>query len=215
MKGECDFTYRHYEFILDEIRRFYNHYTFNQRTEVDRGKPIIFIRHDVDCGLHYVLNIARLERKYNIRTTYFVRIDAIGYNPFSYPNSRHIIQLRELGHEIGLHFSTSKVAQGNSVLSYIKQQKDFVEAFFGIEIVSASAHEPTRQSCKVTEQELNQIGIKNYAYGQFFFRELKYISESGGEWREGCVCNFLAKKIDLQVLTHPFWWYESTPLENY
>jgi hypothetical protein len=45
--------------------------------------------------------------------------------------------------------------------------------------------------------------------------EMKYLSESGGRWRESCFHNWINQVDRLQVLVHPFWWYDKVPQENY
>ena len=48
------------------------------------------------------------------------------------------------------------------------------------------------------------------AYEPAFFREIKYLSDSKGTWREGCICQWLqdSSLAHFQVLTHPIWWGE-------
>jgi hypothetical protein len=43
----------------------------------------------------------------------------------------------------------------------------------------------------------------------------KYLSDSNGRWREGCVCGHLEEYERLCVLTHGWWWFETSPVENY
>ncbi len=58
-------------------------------------------------------------------------------------------------------------------------------------------------------------GLRYQAYGEdFTLPTMKYISDSSGRWREGHFGLWPGKVDRLQVLTHPFWWFERVPQEN-
>jgi hypothetical protein len=56
---------------------------------------------------------------------------------------------------------------------------------------------------------------KNRCHNSSFFQEYKYLSDSSCNWREGCFSKHVGKYSHLLVLTHPIWWYNKSPAENY
>lgn len=82
-------------------------------------------------------------------------------------------------------------------------------------INSFSIHEPSRTSLIVDNETLNRLQLKHNSYDKKYFKDIKYISDSGGRWREGHFAEWLDKVDQIQILTHPLWWYESSPQENY
>ena len=58
--------------------------------------------------------------------------------------------------------------------------------------------------------------VRYHAYeARFTTPTMKYLSDSSGHWREGHFAEWVDKVPVLQVLTHPFWWFETVPAENY
>ena len=168
--------------------------------------PFIFLRHDVDRFSARALNMATAERCIGVTSTYYFRSGSGGEFP-----CEHIMSIASMGHEIGLHFDGIPFigSSGKDLASVFKKDKELLEAMFNIEIVSASLHAfwtlPVPDYFGFSVEEL---GIENYAYSPKFTKDMKYISDSRGGWREGCPCSLLGKYPKIQCLTHPYWWYE-------
>ena len=98
----------------------------------------------------------------------------------------------------------------------LKREIKILSEMFGERIYGASTHEPKRAGISIIESNVKGFGLTYEAYFPQFFKKMKYISESGCRWREGCMCKFIQEKTPkLTILTHPFWWHEKSPLENY
>ncbi|MFH0778530.1 MAG: hypothetical protein V2A71_07865 [Candidatus Eisenbacteria bacterium] len=95
------------------------------------------------------------------------------------------------------------------------REKRIIEAIFEVPIVSAAAHLPGKSRRVITEENLSEFGLKHEAYTARFTKDFKYLSDSNGRWREGCLCEHLGKHKRICVLIHPFWWFDKTPVENY
>jgi hypothetical protein len=52
------------------------------------------------------------------------------------------------------------------------------------------------------------LEVKYYSYSNEFTKEMKYLSDSSGIWREGCCCKHLGNHDRFQILTHPEWWFD-------
>ena len=54
-------------------------------------------------------------------------------------------------------------------------------------------------------------------YENRFFKDIKYLSDSKKNWREGCPCQAIleGKYQQLQLLTHPIWWGTDDDLHRF
>ena len=124
-----------------------------------------------------------------------------------------------MGHEIGLHYEPSySEITGKDPAQCLGVSLAALENCADIKVESISPHEPTRTGSYHIEKNLmHQFGLRHQAYDNKFVKNMKYISDSSCNWREGCMHKFLqlAQHQSLCILTHPFWWYENSPLENY
>lgn len=214
----CDFSYDHYRDCLNNaLERSYIFYKFCEYE--NRGKKNIFMRHDVDHNLKLAIKMAEVEESLGIKSTYFIRTHAVGYNIFSIESTKILKDIVSMGHEIGFHYenSYSRVTKKDTEKCF-KISLAALENCADVKVVSASPHEPSRsKSNKISQNIIKRAGIKYQAYDDIFVKKMKYISDSSCNWREGCMHNFInSEKYDeLCILTHPFWWYNQSPLENY
>ncbi|MDT3741066.1 MAG: hypothetical protein RO257_16370 [Candidatus Kapabacteria bacterium] len=102
-----DFTYFKYEKLLKVITEIsIPVYTVIDWYEQKPEKGIL-IRHDIDRWADNALQIAELESRYNIKTTYYFRKTKGSFKP------EIIRRIAELGHEIGYHYEDLSLASGN------------------------------------------------------------------------------------------------------
>lgn len=84
----------------------YHFYTlndyFNQKSKNINGN-IIVNRVDIDLSCKKAKILANIFNSLNIKATFFVRLHAPEYNPFSFENYKCLKFIKESGHEIGLH----------------------------------------------------------------------------------------------------------------
>jgi hypothetical protein len=69
--------------------------TLNQKTIVNRI--------DIDFSIKKVINLLDIFDRLNIKATFFVRLHAPEYNPFSFEGYRVLKRLLNSGHELGYH----------------------------------------------------------------------------------------------------------------
>lgn len=172
------------------------------------GKDLQLI-HDVDFDPRLSLNLAKIESDVGAISTYFFRLRAVHYNLFSADTSSIIDQLIMMGHNVGLHYENSKYNKTSE--QDIVNSIDVMSKMMNHDVEFFNVHEPTRTGLDLRHFLPN----KNRCYNSSFFDKYKYISDSGGRWREGCFSNFVNKHDKMLVLTHPLWWYENYPGENY
>lgn len=209
-----DFSLANYKRCLEKSLE--NNYTFHTldnffEKRINSEKSII-MRHDVDTQLDVALKMAEIESELNIKSTYFIRIHSHSYNLFCIKDYQKIKKIHTLGHEIGLHYESDfyGILKKDVVESIIKE-KEMLEYFLDVDIKTVCPHEPTRTNCfHVENLKLNQ------AYDKSIFKKYKYISDSSCRWRDGSFLENIKNNIEnIYILTHPYWWYENSPIENY
>ncbi len=215
----CNWTYEHYCFCLRQARdKGYYVTSFQEAESISQNKPLIILRHDIDSSLPRALNMARIEKEHGVRATYFVRVHASSYNVFEYNTYKALKEIHSLGHEIGLHFEAIDFGfiNGEDPREVFLREKKVLELALDISIVSAAAHgehspagpSHNRSFFKGTGMSKRQAGILFDAYSKEYTENMKYISDSFGYWREGCMCRHIGKYLQVQILVHPCWWFK-------
>lgn len=183
---ECDFSYEHYSECLEladscgyEFRLFIHN--------ASASHPTIFLRHDLDVWPRYAVELAEIEARHGVQASYFFMYSSPTYSIFDNDTVDVMKYIQGMGHYIGLH-----VRRTEPVMS-------------GINIPGVKIGKVISIHCPTTEQ----IGSRSFpisAYNKKFCGDIKYISDSRGSWREGCMCNHIQSKNSLQILTHPIYW---------
>ncbi len=108
-----DFTFKKYSEIVKAIAE--SDYQVLSIADYIRAKELpakfIIIRHDVDLDPFYQLKFAKLERDFNIRTSYYFRqIEKVF-------KKEVIDQVAAFGHEVGYHYEVFTKAKGDPKLA--------------------------------------------------------------------------------------------------
>jgi hypothetical protein len=210
------FTFDHYAEILSLAQeQDYTFSTFSQHATAGQGR-VIFMRHDIDLSLDNCLRFAHIENDAGVQSTYFVRVHARLYNPFEFHSYRKLREIESLGHELGLHYEPGfAMAVEEDEELMVRREKAVLEAVLDHPVVVSSAHLPGKSGMTVNEDNLQSFGLQIDAYSPRFMNECKYLSDSKGSWREGCLCQHLGSFERFAILTHGWWWFDRSPVENY
>jgi len=204
-KALCELSTVHYKYILLSIKNTYNIVSFSKSEHsATPNKPRIILRHDIDSSLHSATVMAQLENDIGIQSTYFVQLHCDYYSSTTIEGIKLIRTLRDLGHEIGLHYDPVYYdTLGISFESGISQDIELLEAILKQPVLSVSRHLPLLGSQKETFPSSIKFNAMNpiYINGKF-----KYLSDSNGIFREGCFCNHIDNLRDYCFLVHPVWW---------
>ena len=218
LSENCNFSFKHYEECLnDALGRGYKFLKFNEINEAEKYDKVIFMRHDVDMNVDHALKFAAIENKHGISSTFFIRVCG-KYNAWNINTFYSLMKMLSMGHEIGLHYEPDfSVINGRNLAEDIVFHKLMLEKLLKIEIKSICPHEPKKTNSLHLPHEINkELGNMLHAYDDFFFNECKYISDSSSRWREGCMHEFIERETKkLCILTHPIWWFDKSPIENY
>jgi len=171
-------------------------------------KPSIILRHDVDLDLDKALIMAEIESELNISSCYMVMTNSPFYKIEDKSSRAVLLRLRQLGHEVALHFDFDNQdhrrsdVETDSLAPEINSSIELLEDIISSNVHSISFHRPLRQFIK---GPLFMFGRVN-AYSAELMEW--YLSDSKGNWRNGEPLPMLEnpKKGILQLLIHPIWW---------
>ena len=187
---KCEFSKQHYFDCLQlakdlgyQVKRVcdYNY---------DKENKVILLRHDVDYSLDYAHKLATYENRFGFSSSYYIHLHSETYNALE-PRSLEIIRkIHTLGHEIGFHYDAKYHIP--------------MESLFASKIVNGGL---TAMETYTLHNASSEKGIMKFQHLRNPNEwDIKYISESGRNWREGCMCNHIGKIDKLHILTHPLWW---------
>lgn len=187
------------------IKNGYKSIFFGEEATVK--EPFILWRHDVDIEWQAVQRMARIEYEEGINSTYFLMLNSWFYNLFSNEARETINILKECGHNIGLHcdLEVQRDEKVNDNLVNNKVEKDFLiidNAYPDVFERVVSFHNPPKD---VINREFS--GFYS-TYAPKFFNEIKYLSDSNRNWREGRPENWYntVNNPKLSILLHPIIW---------
>jgi hypothetical protein len=201
-----EFTLLAYERLLMLANK---RFKFKSYTQVQDCTDFIVWRHDIDLSLDQALKLARLEKKHDIQSTYFLHLHNEFYNVLDVNSGMIIREIIALGHHIGLHFDVQHYTiQSCEALSHwLLFEKNILETLFLTPVEVFSFHNTTDYS--MTLEAYRYAGMIN-TYSRYFKQEVAYCSDSNGYWRYRKLKDVLMDESvrQLQVLTHPGWWTE-------
>lgn len=203
-----DFTYNAYNSLLDRLKvcgyEFATYYNWT-----DKEHPVT-LRHDIDYDIKKSVELAHLEQKKGVTSTYFVLLTSDFYNVFSKGSADNLKQIIDMGHTVGLHFDEARYpdVQGDleAIRDKILYEADILSRAINCKVDIVSMHRPGKG---LLEANLSIPGMIN-SYSNLFFKEFKYLSDSRRRWREPVDDIVESQEYDkLHILTHPFWYNDT------
>lgn len=199
------FSYESYNNLTQLLREIgYEFVSYDNYKDYDK---CVILRHDVDFRLMDAYELALIEQKAGIKSTYFVLLTSDFYNVFSLKNRSMIDKIIECGHEIGLHFDEAGYSEGTGNTDLIRkkilEEAEILSRAVGMPVTKVSMHRPSKN---ILDADLEIPGMVN-TYSDIFFNEFKYFSDSRHFWREPIEDIIRSKQYDrIQILVHPFWY---------
>ncbi|MHA3725089.1 GCN5 family acetyltransferase [Leucobacter sp. HY1910] len=217
---EHDYSLRSYSETLHAyLDAGYQITSFEGYLQAPAAKHMV-LRHDIDNSIEQAMRVAQVDAAAGCSSTFFLRVHAKGYNLLSLSSLRIIAEMEQLGHEVQLHLEGGLCDWlGGDHLEWADRQRAVFEAAVGRPLGGFSSHEPARMGGVEFANSLLEHWSDSVAYHayeeRFMMPNMKYLSDSSGRWREGHFGLWVGKEPLMQVLTHPFWWFERVPAENY
>ena len=103
---------------------------------------LVVNRVDVDCSLKKGLKLAQIFQELGIKGTFFIRLHAHEYNPFSFEGYRCLKAIKDMGHEIGYHSEVIDQAEiwDESPEECLIRDIDILNRLLNIEIKGIASH---------------------------------------------------------------------------
>ena len=209
------FTYAFYEELLTEIK--INRFICPIKDYAEfHNRPVTYLRHDIDVCLEAALKMAKLENDNNIFSTYMFMPNSTLYNIHADPGKAIINEIKDMGHEVSLHFDISnypEIDPGNEqekLQLKIIEESDVISSLIKENISSFSLHRPLKIGSKILFGDMSYVcGLINCYSDQLMS---SYYSDSKGGWRCGDPLKRYKPMLDVpinQLLVHPIWWDEN------
>ena len=200
----ADFTRNGYGDLLDAFADLgYTSRTFHN---VSPNDAHLVLRHDIDYCLEYAIPLAEMEAERNMQSSFYVLLRSEFYNPASNKSLGVIRYLRDLGHDIGLHFDASLYQQDiESLNRACAKECSELECLIDQNVTTVSFHRPTKAFIGMN----SLLGGRLHSYQPCFFNDMGYCADSQGRFRYGHPLKHekVQKRQALQLVTHPVWWY--------
>ena len=154
------------------------------------------------------MDIAQIENKLSIKSTYFINLHSIFYNPLEKSQTKIIKKIIELNHDIGIHFDSDfyEINSKNELINNLEIEKRIFADCFDYEVTSFSFHNPN--SFLLSFDEFEYANLIN-CYSKKLKKNTIYFSDSNGYIKFSDFNQFLnlSKNKSLHILTHPGWWH--------
>ena len=207
------FSFAYLRHMLAECQRA--GYRLSSFEKFDQSCPkTIILRHDVDYTLAGVLDIAEIEAELGATASFLFRVHADSYNLFACGAYVLISRLLAMGHEVGLHFEAMNVGRALGLYppDLLRKEKAVLEQVVGRKLLTCSEHRNVSNMVHNTPLyhetwDPCDAGFTFYTMADAYFKQMKYLSDTNAQWREGDVLAHLGKHDRFQVLIHSDWWF--------
>ena len=165
---------------------------------------LVLLRHDIDFSVEQAHQVALKEAELGVISTYFFMLTTNMYNALAPCNRDLIRSIKEMGHKIAIHFDPTAY---RDLYPFLVEKKIF-ESVFAVDVDVVSIHRP---GPFLENNNTDLFGVAQ-TYQDKYFKEMEYISDSGGKDPVALVTEYLngIRDKNLQLLTHPIWWVTET-----
>lgn len=197
-----EFTYEWYDEFLARLTTEQARFRSYDQS-LDDGD--VLLRHDVDLSPGRALSLGRIEADRDVQATYFLLVTSPLYNPLDQDTRAVVEELDELGHDIGLHFSTHQYWDAadppteETLRQHIEAEREVLSSLPVDPIDTVSFHLPPEW---VLDSRIEGV---DSAYEPRFFDEIAYCADSNQRWREEPPLAD-GQPAKVQILTHPGLW---------
>jgi hypothetical protein len=192
-------NYFRYDILEEFLRSAHGSYGIRPLCEA-HGAPGILLRHDVDFDVGAAYELAKLERRCGVRSTFLFLTTTGQYNLLAAENRGMLREMAEWDFDVGLHFDPLiyESADPPTLAAAVDQEADLIAQITGRPVRSISIHNPS-----IHGQYPLFDGYVN-AYDPQIFSPETYLSDSRMMFRHD-LAEFAAraKTQTVQILLHP------------
>jgi len=180
-----DFTLESYKELLKTIlNQGYQVQTLENFISNPAQKTII-LRHDVDRKPQNALEMAYIEKEFNIQSSYYFRMVPESFNPDI------INKIISLNHEIGYHYENLSHAKGNyeKALNDFEKKLKILRKFYPIKTMCMHGSPMSKwDNRKLWEiNDYKKYGIVAEPYFDLDFNKILYITDASRTWNNDIV----------------------------
>jgi len=202
------FTLDHYRAILESaLNAGYTFTAFDKAGDLGPEALACLLRHDCDNDLKAAAQIAKIESKKGVRSTYFIMTRSTMYNTFSPYCGSYVRDILSHGHWLGLHFDERPFEglSSDELARQVDRERNWLSTEFNTQVDVVSFHQPSK---RILSNSVKVSCVNTYCCDDL--PGFHYLSDSNMIWRQGCPSHFFREKRHsrLQLLLHPEWWTE-------
>jgi hypothetical protein len=206
MNNKFHFTFSNLESQYQKAHELgYNFFTCCEYVECKDKLPQLSIvnRVDIDISVKKADRLREIFDRLGIKATFFVRLHAPEYNPFSFENYRILKSIRDSGHEIGYHSEIIDQAAiwDEDAADCLRRDIDVLNRMLDIEVKGVASHGGMTGLNNLDFWKSNNALDYNLMYEAYdsnsfdLFNKSLYISDS--EWTQWkCYSNGVLRKDD-------------------
>jgi len=158
---------------------------FKLKNENKIPDKCIVNRIDIDFSVKKAETLGQIFKSLSIKGTFFIRLHAAEYNPFSIENYKVIKELIASGNEIGYHseITDESVIWNEDAVSCLKKDICIINKMFDTEIKGTASHGGMTGLNNLDFWKTHtpsEFGLNYEAYAEDLFNNSFYISDS--EW---------------------------------
>jgi hypothetical protein len=150
--------------------------------EVSKHLRIAVLRHDVDRFPGHALHMARMEQRLGICSTYYFRTNPNVFRP------NILREISQMGHEIGYHYETLALSQGDYPAALALFEKDLTRLRQVCPIQTISMHGSPLSAYDNRDlwkrYDFRQFGLAGEAYLSIDYHNLAYLTDAGRSWAD-------------------------------
>lgn len=229
-----DFTNKLFKELLADLNasgyRFFRFDSyFRNRSEIDRMKRVVLLRHDVDRSPSQAVSLARIEAGMGIFGTYYFRSKPWVFKP------KAMLAINDLGHEIGYHYECLADTHGDFIKARENLKRNLSRFRQLADVQTAAMH--SRPLSKwdnrliFDKYDLSEFALTGETYRSIDHDSYLYVADSGRNWNssrtvvwdkvDGCsipkieggtrgLASYLSSNdLKIQLLIHPNRWSDN------
>ena len=176
-----DFTLLKYsELVLALKDAGYEFVTYAEYCEGKRAERLVVMRHDVDKRVLCAMNMAREERRMNVKASYYLREDIVLYG-------KHVIKFfAERGHEVGYHYEELVKERGDVDKAYARFVRNIEERRQEVDVRTITMHGSPMSRFDSKEMwqkyDYKKLGLIGEPQMDVDWGEMVYLTDTGRSW---------------------------------
>jgi hypothetical protein len=206
-----NFTYREWERFCSQFGCRYNFIRGDAIPQQLPNSSWVCIKHDVETDVGKALDLARIERKYKIQSTYYVQSYLLK------DNVKALNEILELGHEIAYHYDVMDANGGDmklALVEFVNTVASFEESGFAIKTVCPHGNPLIiRNGWSSNKDFFRDRGVANrfsnifdivVQGGEVIKKNYSYISDAGYSWKSigNVESNDISNSGDAEIANH-------------